>query len=292
MEKSVAATLEYAWADGAIAKLAKALNKPGDAATFTKRAQAYSGTWNPKSLYFQPRRADGTFVTPLLTEMTTYEAETLGQAFPLLLMDDYVEGSPRQWRWSVQQDPQGLIGLFGGAKPFVTELETFMLQSTKDLASIHPGPAYWHGNEHDFHAPYLFNEADRPELTQKWVRWVLTQRYSTAHNGLDGNDDGGTLSAWYVLSALGIYPIVGSADYWIGAPIVDSAQIVVDGKVVLTIIAENQSATNLYVQELFVNEVKHCKPTITHGQLEGATLRFRMGPSPAVKGGFDCSGTP
>jgi predicted alpha-1,2-mannosidase len=284
MKRSVAATLEYAWEDGAIAALAKALNKTTDAATFAQRAQAYKGTWNSTTSYFQPRRADGTFVTPLYTEVTTYEAKTLG-----IDMDDYVEGSPRQWRWSVQQDPQGMIALFGGAKAFVKELETFMQQSTKGMSAIHPGPAYWHGNEHDFHAPYLFNEAGRPELTQKWVRWALTKRYSTDKAGLDGNDDGGTLSAWYVLSALGFYPIVGSANYWIGAPIVDSAQIVVGGEVIVTIIVEKQSATNLYVQQLLVDGVKHCKPAITHDELVGATLRFKMGPTPASKGGFDCS---
>ena len=287
MTRSVAATLEYAWADAAIARLAQARNEPADAAAFAKRAKAYSGTWNPATQYFQPRRADGTFVEPLMTEVTTYEADALG-----LEMDDYVEGSPRQWRWSVQQDPQGLIALHGGAKPFVDKLETFMKQSTKDLGAIHPGPAYWHGNEHDFHAPYLFNEAGRPDLTQKWVRWALTKRYSTDSGGLDGNDDGGTLSAWYVLSALGIYPIVGSADYWIGAPIVDSAQIVVEGEVIVTIVAEKQSAANLYVQELKVNGVKHCKPTIAHDKLAGATLRFQMGPAPAPEGGFDCPGAP
>ena len=289
MTKSVAATLEYAWADGAIAKFAHALNRPADAAVFTKRAQAYRGTWNPKTRYFQPRRADGTFVEPLLTEMTTYEANALGQYFPKLLMDDYVEGSPQQWRWSVQHDPQGLIGLFGGAKPFVVALEAFMSQSSHDLGAFYPGPAYWHGNEHDFHAPYLFNEAGRPDLTQKWVRWVLTKRYGTGHGDLDGCDDAGTLSAWYVLSALGIYPIAGSANYWIGAPIVESAQIVFDGEIIVTIIAENQSMKNPYVQELFVNGVRHCKPIITHAELKGSTLRFRMGPSPGVKGGFDCA---
>ena len=189
MHEAVSRTLEYAWADASIGLLAEALGRPADAAFFRARSLDYRLTWNPDTRYFQPRNADGTWFKPFLPNMTTYLDQLLGGS----LVDDYVEGSPRQWRWTAPHDPAGLLALFGSPAYFVSELVTFMEQASPVRGDIYPGSAYWHGNQHDMHAIYLFNEAGRPDLTQKWVRWALTDRYGTGPNGLAGNDDGGTL---------------------------------------------------------------------------------------------------
>ncbi len=287
MSESVPRTLEYAWADASIALLASALGHDADAATFHARSLRYRNTFNPLRGYFQPRRADGSWVEPFFADITTYEAEALG-GLAAALMDDYVEGSARQWRWTAPQDPAGLIALLGGAAPFVAELEAFLGDASSTMGATNPGSGYWHGNQHDMHAIYLFNDAGRPELTQRWVRWALDQRYDTNHAGLDGNDDGGTLSAWYVLSAMGIYPVAGTDRYWLGAPIVSAAQVVLGDDVILRVEAVGQAADALYVQEAWLGAERLCAPTLRHAQLGAGTLRFVMGTAPAPGGGFTC----
>ncbi len=281
-KESVSRTVEYAWADGSIALMAKALGKTDEANYFTAKSMNYKNLWNPATKYFQARRADGTWIQPLLPNMTSYYDEVL----PAKVSEAYCEGGPRHWRWTAPHDPQGLVGLFG-KDYFISELDTFMADASKNRAAISPGGGYWQGNQHDIHAPYLFNEAGRPDLTQKWVRWALTERHSTDVDGLDGNDDGGTLSAWYVFSAFGLYPVAGTDRYWIGAPILDKAVINLGNGKTLTVIAENQSAENLYVQKVTLNGVKLNTASITHAQIaDGATLVFTMGGSPAPGGGF------
>jgi len=137
------------------------------------------------------------------------------------------------------------------------------------------------------HTPYLFDDAGRPDLTQKWARWTLAQRFSADVNGIDGNDDGGTLSAWYVLSAIGIYPVAGTDRYWIGSPNIDKAEVNLGNGKTLTVIADNQSADNIYVQSVTLNGVKLTSSSIVHSQIaNGGTLEFTMGKSPAPNGGF------
>ena len=285
MNEAVSRTLEFAWADAAISGMAAALGHDDDAALFGAHAQYYRNLWNPATKYFDQRNADGTFFEPLLIDFTTYLDALFGNVY----VHGYVEGSPREWRWSVPHDPQGMISLFGSNDYFVSELETFMEQASPTRAAVYPGSAYWHGNQHDIHAIYLFDEAGRADLTQKWVRWALTDRYATTSDGLDGNDDGGTLSAWYVLSAMGFYPVGGTDKYWVGAPIVDRAELVLPSGEKLIVIAENQAPENRYVQSVTLNGAPLCEPTFRHAAIaDGATFRFEMGPVPAPNGGFDC----
>lgn len=285
MEAAVSRTLEYAWADASIAALASALNKPEEAALFRDRSHAWRLQWNPASRYFQPRNADGSWAEPFLPDMTTYLDELFGTHF----VDDYVEGSPKHWRWAVPQDTQGLIDLFGSPEYFVSELEAFMKGASAKRGDVYPGPNYWHGNEHDFHAIYLFDDAGRPDLAQKWVRWALTDRYGTGPDGLDGNDDGGALSAWYVFSALGFYPIAGSDSYWIGAPIVEQATVSLQDGAALEVIALGQAPGHPYVQKVTLNGEPLCSPRLHHGAIaSGGVLEFVMGPRPAPGGGFAC----
>ena len=145
---------------------------------------------------------------------------------------------------------------------------------------MNPGPYYWHGNEPDIHAAYLFNEAGRPDLTQKWVRWILENKYSTNYEGLDGNDDAGTLSAWYIFSSLGFYPIAGSDTYQLGAPLFESAEINLKGEK-LKIEAKNFSPNNLYVTKVWLNGKLLDRKRIKHNEIAGGgVLRFEMASTP------------
>jgi putative alpha-1,2-mannosidase len=149
------------------------------------------------------------------------------------------------------------------------------------LGAWNPGPYYWHGNQPDIHAAYLFNDAGRPDLTQKWSRWILDHKYGAGYDGLDGNDDGGTLSAWYVLSALGFYPVAGSDRYQLGAPLFERAEVKLKGKP-LVILAENHAPEHLYVRRIWLNDVPLDRTWIRHSEIEqGGVLRFAMDAAPA-----------
>lgn len=279
VNKSVSRTLEYAWADAAIASLAKALGKDDDAEKYGAKSMYYKNVFNPETKYFQARNADGSFVWNFSPYITTFYDAVMIKKFA----DCYCEGSARQWRWSVFHDIDGMIELFGSKEYFVSELEEFMKDASLTRAAIDPGHGWWVGNQHDIHAPYLFSNADRPDLTQKWVRWTLDNRFSTDVNGLDGNDDGGTLSAWYVFSSIGFYPLAGSDKYWIGSPCVDNAEIKLSNGNTLKITAKNQNADNVYVKSVTLNGEKLDGCYITHAQLTGGgNLVFEMSATPVM----------
>jgi len=274
MDEAVSKTLEYAWADYSIGQLALALGKEEDAALFAEHAQFYRNTWNPETQYFHPRNADGDFVEDFKPLLLTYL--DLKKKFT----DDYVEGSALQWRWAVPFDVKGLISLFDSPGYFVSELNDFFAKSDPANGKWNPGPYYWHGNEPDIHAAYLFNEAGRPDLTQKWVRWILENKYDTSYKGLDGNDDGATLSAWYIFSALGFYPIAGSDVYQIGAPLFQEAEVRM-GENVLLIETDNYAPENRYAQKIWLNDTLLDRSWIRHSEIaNGGVLRFKMMATP------------
>lgn len=271
MNKAVSKTLEYAWADDAISKLANALGYNEDAKLFKKHALYYKNLWNPETQYFQPKNSDGKFVEkfkPLQLSYTDWDEE---------YTDDYVEGSALQWRYAVPFDAHGLISLFKSKEYFVSELNDFFALSDPGLNTWTPGSYYWHGNEPDIYSAYLFNDAGRPDLTQKWVRWVLENKYDTNYVGLDGNDDGATLSTWYIFSSLGLYPLAGSDIYQIGSPLFKQAVIkTANGN--LTILAENLAKGNIYVEKLMLNDSLINRRWLKHIEINGDTeLRFMMG---------------
>ncbi|MCK5862901.1 MAG: GH92 family glycosyl hydrolase [Candidatus Hydrogenedentes bacterium] len=271
MEKSVSCTLEYAWADHALSLLAKELGKQEDSDLFARHAQFYRNSWNPHTRYFHPRNANGNFVRNFKSDILSYAD------FDQKYTRAYVEGSAEQWRWAVPFDPQGLIKLIGNNEIFVRELSSYLNRSNPKLGGWNPGPYYWHGNEPYFHAAYLFNEAGRPDLTQKWVRHILKEKYDNSHIGLDGNDDCGTLSAWYVFSAVGLYPIAGTTRYWTGAPLFERADLQMKPGTILTIIAENNPAENPYVKRVFLNDIPLDRPWLDHNEIaDGGILRFEM----------------
>lgn len=268
-DNSVAHTLEYCYSDHAIARLAEALGHNEDAKLFAEHAKCYRNLWNPETQYFQPRDSAGKF-QPFNPLLMTY-LEPSGK-----LTGAYVEGSALQWRWAAGYDAQGLIALFKSRDYFVTELEQFFTHSHPAVGVI-PNGYYWQGNQPDIYAPFLFNEASRPDLTQKWVRWILDVKYGDKEDGLDGNDDGGTLSAWYVLASLGIFPTAGSDVYQITSPIWKDAHVKI-GEKNLHIVAEPSSASDIYVQKVTLNGTSIDRNSIQHAEIAGGgELHFEMG---------------
>ncbi len=272
-EESVSFTLEYSWEDNAIAVLAEALGKYDEAERYYQKAMYYKNVFNPDTKYFQARNSDGTFVWNFSPYITSFYDAVMIKKFAAC----YSEGSARQWRWSAIHDIDGMIELFGSKEYFVSELEDFMEDASLNRAAIDPSHGFWIGNQHDIHTPYLFANAGRADLTQKWVRWTLNNRFSDDIDGLDGNDDGGTLSSWYVFSAMGFYPLAGTDQYWIGSPNLDSAVLTLGNGNTLSITANNQSKKNVYVESVTLNGVQLDGCYITHEQLmNGGELVFNM----------------
>jgi predicted alpha-1,2-mannosidase len=274
MKKSVASTIEYCYADQAIARLAEALGHRDDAVLFKKHGRFYQNLWNPETQFFQPRDSRGKFLPEFRPEMLTYV--DLGGKFT----HAYVEGSAWHWRWGVASDGAEVVSLFKSREFFVQELERFFARSPAGVG-LTPNAYYWHGNQPDLYAAYLFNDANRPDLTQKWVRWILETKYGDRENGLDGNDDGGTLSAWFVLSSLGLFPTAGTDRYEVSAPVWDRAEIQFHDKR-LTILANKSAPNHPYIQKMWLNDRLLDRHRIQHAAIAGGgTLRFEMGSEPA-----------
>ncbi len=270
MKKSVASTIEYCYADQAIAQLAEALGHREDALLFKKHGRFYKDLWNPETQFFHPRDSNRQFLAEFQPELLTY-VDFTGK-----FTHAYVEGSAWQWRWGVPSDAAELVSLFKTRESFVEELNRFFERSPAGVG-VNPNAFYWHGNQPDLYAAYLFNHADRPDLTQKWVRWILETKYGARENGLDGNDDGGTLSAWYVLSSLGLFPTAGTDRYEIGSPLWPHAEIQIQDQR-LTIIADDVAPNRSYVQKVWLNGNLLDRHWIQHAEIErGGTLRFEMG---------------
>jgi predicted alpha-1,2-mannosidase len=274
MKESVSRTLDFSYADHAISLLAEALGHRQDAVLFAKHAEFYRNLWNGRTQHFQARDSKGVFVEPFNPLLLPYFDRT-GKT-----TNGYVEGSALQWRWAVPFDTKGLISLFKSKEYFIKELNDFFALSNSARGAWNPGPYYWHGNEPDLYAAYLFNDADRPDLTQKWVRWILDHKYGTGDDGLDGNDDGGTLSAWYVFSALGLYPTAGSDIYQIGTPLFKKSELRI-GNRYLTIVADNYAQDHIYVRKAWLNDSRLGRAWLKHSEIaHGGVLRFEMAKEP------------
>jgi hypothetical protein len=204
--RSVSHTTEYAHDDFALANLAEQLGDTATAATLRARSRGWRMLFDPAVGFLRARNADGSFPS--------------GSFDPLELSDDYAEANAWHSLWMAGvHDPDGLAELFGGRAGAIAKLETFFTESRRDWeegdasAANFPRPYYWHGNEPDLNAAFLFAQLGRPDLTHEWARWILDHHYNDTPTGVAGNDDGGTLGSWYVLAALGLYPVAGSADY-------------------------------------------------------------------------------
>ncbi len=258
-------TIEFSYNDFCLANLAGALGMEEDQRAFMDRSRNWRNLWDESTGWLRGRRADGSFAGPFA---------------PWAWTGFYVEGNARQWLWAPFHDPEGLIDLMGGRENFTERLNRFFEKSATRPDTLLPDSFYWHGNEPDIHAAYLFNYAGRPDLTRKWVRWIMEKKYSNAPNGLDGNDDCGTLSAWYVFSALGFYPVAGTDVYLIGAPLFENAVIhMKHGDLVIR--AENNPSENIHVEKVLLNGRPLTEPWFYHEDINaGAELVFIMSDQP------------
>ncbi len=208
---SVARTMEYGWADHAMGLWAEDLGYPEDAQRYFDRSRYYLNLWDPDTRFFRGHDSAGAM-------------EPLEDFSDLAWQDEYTEGNAWQYLW-LAPDARRLADLMGGPEAFLDRLDELFDLSSEEEEDIWPELYYWHGNEPDIHAPYLYALLDQPGRGAPWVQWVRETRYGTGADGVDGNDDGGTLSAWYVLSALGVYPIAGTTTYALGPPVFPHAEV-------------------------------------------------------------------
>lgn len=217
---SVSLTTEYARGDFALSELAESLGEKQVAQALRTRSQSYRRLYDAKTGFLRARADDGSF--------------GLGSFDATRYSNDYTEANAWQSLWMNDHDAGGLATLLGGPEQAVSKLEEMFRLTKQEFDGQDPQDPtlgadrpsyYWHGNEGDLHAAYLFALLGRPELTQKWSRWLLTAYYSDKPDGLSGNDDGGTLASWYVLSALGMFPLAGSDTYILGMPLFPRVQL-------------------------------------------------------------------
>lgn len=269
---SVSKALEYAINDYCIALLAKKLGKEDDYQLFSKRAKYYAHYFDKELGFMRGKLADGTF------------REEYNPSFSLHEEADYVEGNGWQYTFMVPHDAEGLINLFGGKENFSQKLDSLFLVSSElnEGASIDISGLigqYAHGNEPSHSTLYLYQYANQGYKTAEKVRQVLTEMYKPTPDGLCGNDDCGQMSAWYVFSALGFYPMnPANGEYVFGSPIVYKAIIQLENGKKFTVIAENNSSKNIYKQSVILNGKNYDKKHILHSDImSGGELKFIMG---------------
>jgi predicted alpha-1,2-mannosidase len=274
---SVTKTLEYAYDDWCIAQVAQYLGQSADYDRFIERAYSYKELFDSETLFMRGKLSDGTWAEPFDPFYSEHGFEGM-----------YIEGTAWQHSWFVPHDVQGLINLFGSEEAFVGHIDsTFNVSSkvTGENASMDISGLigqYAHGNEPSHHIAYLYNYAGEPWKTQEKVRQIMTELYNTGPDALAGNDDCGQMSAWYIFSALGFYPVnPAEGIYVLGSPLVKSATINLEGNKAFKIEAKNNSTDRPYIQEVYLNGEKLEKSYISHGQIvQGGTLRFVMGKQP------------
>lgn len=269
--ESVSSTLESVYDDYAAADMAKRMGKTEDAAYFARRADFYKNLFDSSTQFMRPKKSDGTWKSPFNPSQIGH-AESVG--------GDYTEGNAWQYTWHVQHDVPGLIALFGGEEPFLNKLDslfTLKLETTQADVTGLIGQ-YAHGNEPSHHVTYLYALAGRPERTQELIREIFDTQYSPKPNGLCGNDDCGQMSAWYMFSAMGFYPVNPvSGEYVFGAPQLPEFVLhLADGKT-FTIKAEGLSEANKYVKSITLNGESYTKNFISHADIvKGGTLVYQM----------------
>ncbi|WP_104380893.1 GH92 family glycosyl hydrolase [Sphingobacterium sp. HMA12] len=269
---SLSRTLEYAFDDHCIAVMAHKIGNKEVAATFSKRAKNYKNVYNPETSFMQPRNSQGDFVSPFDPE--EYSAHIC-------------ESNAWQYFWSVQHDIPGLINLVGGKERFGQKLDsmfTFHPSDTSKLPIFSTGMIgqYAHGNEPSHHAIYLFNAIEQPWKTQQYAAEVMHKLYLNNPSGLSGNDDCGQMSAWYVFSALGFYPVDPvSGRYEIGTPLFEHSEFKLANGKKFTVKANHVNKTNIYIQSVTLDGKPLETSYITHEQImSGAVLVFEMGSKP------------
>lgn len=266
---SLSHTLEYAYTDWCLARLAEQLGHPaGEVAEYDRRAQNYRNVWCDSVHWFRTRLDDGSWM-PWRGRTAQNQGTT--------------ESNPYQQGWFVLHDISGLKELLGGQQAFDAELDSFFVHVPQDFFW---NDWYNHPNEPCHHVPFLFNYTSQPWKTQYWTRAICDRAYGTDVTGLCGNEDVGQMSAWYVLAAMGIHPVCpGSTRYEITSPVFDKVEIVLDSHYYpgrkFKVVAHGNSAENVYIQSLRLNGKPLERLWITHEEIvRGGTLEMQMGSEP------------
>ncbi len=274
---SVSKTLEYAYDDWAIAQAARKLNREDIYEDFMERADNWEHVFDKKSGFMRPKMSDGKF----------------REKFDVLSTHDqgFIEGNAWNYSLYVPQEPRALIEVMGGKAKFTKYLDTLFTMhlpdeffaNTEDITREGIIGNYVHGNEPAHHAAYLYNWADEPWKTQERVRMILKHQYKPQPDGLGGNDDCGQMSAWYLFTALGFYPVApGSGHYALGSPVVKTARLNLENGKFFSIEARNQSDTNVYVSKVELNGRTLDRKHLTYNEIAaGGKVVFHMSGTPS-----------
>jgi predicted alpha-1,2-mannosidase len=269
--ESVSKALEYAIDDWCIARVAACLHKPADEAYYDKRGEYFSRYFDTTTKFMRPVLADNSWRTP----------------FNPFTPTDYTEGNAWQYTWLVPQDVEKLISLMGGDKPFVTKLDSLFTVTGSLGADAPPDISglvgmYAQGNEPNHHIPYLYDFAGYPWKTAEKITQITREMYTARNDGLCGNDDCGQMSAWYVMSALGIYPVNPANGIFVfGTPLVKKAIVKVGKGTIFTIETTGVGPKNIYIQRVTLNGAPYRRSFISYRQIKaGSTLHFYMGEHP------------
>lgn len=284
--QSVSVTLETSYDDWCVAQLAKKLGKTEDYTRFMKRAMFFKNVYDQKTGFFRGKDDKGNWLTPF--DPLTYGAN--GNS-------PYTEGNAWQYLWYVPQDVSGLINMMGGDLKFAAQLDKFF--SLKDPAvKVNENASgligqYAHGNEPSHHTAYLYDYAGQPWKTQFYVAKISNELYNNSFSGYSGNDDCGQMSAWYIFSAMGFYPVnPASGIYAIGSPALSKAVIHLGSKT-FTMTAKNSGKGNIYIQSVKLNGKRYDNTYITHTDIiDGGELEFTMGNKPNKKWGTSIKSRP
>ena len=273
--ESVSKTLEYAYDDWCIAQMAKALGRSDDYLTYLRRAQYYKNLFDPSTGFFRARM-NQQWVEPFDPSEVNFH---------------FTEANAWQYAFYAPQDVEGLIALHGGAKGLEAKLDGLFSASSATSGREQPDITgligqYAHGNEPSHHIAYLYNYVHRPDKTQERVRQILDELYADAPDGLSGNEDCGQMSAWYVLSALGFYPVTPGSDlYAIGSPLFPEATLHLENGNSFRIVANGASATHKYIHSARLNGADYRYTYLRHADLmAGGVLELEMAATPGAWG--------
>jgi len=293
INESAARTLEYAYDDWCIYRLAKTLNRPQEEIDrFAKRAMNYKNLFDSESKLMRGRNEDGSFQSPFN---------------PLKWGDAFTEGNSWHYTWAVFHDPDGLIELMGGKEGFNQMMDSvfnvpplfdesyygFVIHEIREMQIMNMGN-YAHGNQPIQHMIYLYDYSGEPWKAQYWSREVMDKLYTAAPDGYCGDEDNGQTSAWYVFSALGFYPVCpGSNEYALGSPLFKKLVLHLENGKEVSIVAGNNSKENRYIADMQFDGKNYSKNYLRHSDLmKGATIGFTMSPTPNTNRGTNESDLP
>ncbi|PMD97060.1 sugar hydrolase [Siphonobacter sp. BAB-5405] len=274
--ESVAKNLEYSIDDWAVAQVAKKLGKTADYEYFSKRAKDYKNNFDASTRFMRGRVSDTEWRTPFNPFVSRHEK------------DDFAEGNAWQYTWLVPQDVEGLIELLGGEKGFTQKLDSLFIvkgdmgaEASNDISGLIG--QYAHGNEPSHHITYLYPYVGQPWKTAEKVRYILDHMYTTKPDGIIGNEDVGQMSAWYILSAMGFYPVnPANGAYVFGSPVFDQVDLKLGNGKVFHLKTVNNGPENKYIQSIKLNGKPYTKSYLLHKELmNGGEMEIEMGKQPS-----------